>query len=281
MSMAAIVPPGRWGVIMKIIACLKPVPDPASRFFVNEDKTWIKDRDLTFVTSEADTHGIEAALQLRDAADSVAEEVVALSIGGHRAARVLRGGLAMGANRAIHLAHEPLEGGDEYTSARLIARAVEKDGGCDVLISGVQSDDRCSGMTGIMAAELLGWPHASVVVGVDRLGAGLRVQRELEGGRTETLDVPTPCVLTVQFGLNQPRYASLKGIMAAKKKELKVWDLDALELAGTDFGAEGALYRVIDVFVPERRGKVQILSGSPTEAAALLVEKLRMEAKAV
>ena len=266
---------------MKIIACLKPVPDPASRFFLNEDKTWIKDRDLTFVTSEADTHGIEAALQLRDAVDSAAGEVVALSIGGHRAARVLRGGLAMGADRAIHLADERFEGGDEYTNARLITRAVEKDGGCDVLIAGVQSDDLCSGMTGIMAAELLGWPHASVIVGVERLLSGLRVQRELEGGWTETLDVPTPCVLTIQFGLNQPRYASLKGIMAAKNKELKVWDLDALELAATAVGLEGALCRVSGVFVPERDSKVQILSGSPAEAAAQLVEKLKMEAKVV
>ena len=274
---------------MKIITCIKPVPDPSSRLFVNADKTWIKERDVSFVTSEADTHAIEEALRLREAAvqnkaedDTAGDgEVVVLSLGAGSAARILRSGLAMGADRAIHLNDEQFAGGDEYVNARLIARAVEKDGGGDLLLTGIQSDDLGSGMTGIMVAQLLGWAHASVVVGVEPTSGGLRVRRELEGGLTETLDLPTPAVLTIQFGINHPRYASLKGIMAAKKKEMKVWGLADLDLAAADVGAAGALYQVSEVFVPERKGGAQILSGTPEEVAAQLVEKLRLEAKVV
>jgi electron transfer flavoprotein beta subunit len=266
---------------MKIITCLKPVPDRSSRLFVNEDKTWIKDRDLTFVTSEADTHAIEAALRLRDATDEPDGEVIALSIGSDRSARVLRAGLAMGANRAIQVSDDLLAGSDEFVHARLIRQAVLKDGGADVLLTGVQSDDLGGGMTGIMAAELLGWPHASVVVAIEAGSEKLRVVRELEGGLTETLDIPTPCVLTVQMGINQPRYASLKGIMAAKRKELKVWGISDLDLSPEDVGAAGALYQVNDVFVPEVESGAQILTGTPIEAATQLIEKLRVEAKVI
>jgi electron transfer flavoprotein beta subunit len=278
---------------MKILACLKAVPDPASRLFVSDDKTWIKDRDLTFVTSEADTHAIEEALRLRDAltgtdpAESPGEggdtvEVVVLSLGDERAGRALRAGLAMGADRAIHLADDAFLGGDELANARLIAAAIQSDGGADIVLTGVQSDDLGSGMTGIMIAEFLGCVHASVVVAVEPRDGGLRVRRELEGGVTETLDLQMPCLLTIQLGLNQPRYASLKGIMAAKKKELRVWGLE--DLPGVDasrLGREGAGYQVREVAAPDRDSHVQILSGSPAEAVAQLVEKLRKDAKVI
>jgi electron transfer flavoprotein beta subunit len=266
---------------MKIVACLRPVPDPASRLFVSEDKTWIKDRDLTFVTSEADTYAIEEALRLRDSESAGDSEVVVLSIGGERAGRVLRAGLAMGADRAIHLDDERFQKGDEFATAKLLARAIEVDGGTDLVLTGVQSDDLGSGMTGIMTAELLGWPHASVVVAVQVHGDGLRIRRELEGGRTETLDLPMPAVLTIQFGLNQPRYASLKGIMAAKKKEMKVLNLEDLGLGADQVGSNGALCLVSEVFIPERESRVEILSGSPAEAVARLIEKLRKDAKVI
>ncbi len=269
---------------MKVIACLRPVPDPASRLFVNDDRTWIKDAELGFVTNEADTHAMEAALELCEggaASGSDPGEAVVLSIGRDRAARVLREGLAMGAARAIHVADDDVESGDEYVRARMIARAVEKDGGADVLLTGVQSDDLGGGVTGIMAAELLGWAHASVVVGIAATEAGLRVRRELEGGMIETRELATPCVLTIQLGINQPRYATLRGIMAAKKKEMKVWNPDDLGMASGDVGSEGALCRVMEVRAPERDHRVQMLSGSPAEAAARLVEKLRLEAKVI
>lgn len=266
---------------MKIVVCMRPVPDRASRLFVNEQKTWVKVQDLTFVTSEADTYAVEEGLRLREHAGgttgSEGHEVVALSVGLDPAARVLRFGLAMGADRAIQVADPRLEGGDEFGTARVIARAIEKDGGADLLLTGVQSDDLGGGMTGIMAAELLGWPHASVVVRVEPVEGEVEVVREREAGRSETLRLPLPSVLTVQFGVNQPRYASLKGIMAAKKKELKTWSIDDLGVAPEEAGPRGALAVVRDVFVPRRDHQVEIFSGTPVEAATQLVERLHKE----
>jgi len=263
---------------MKIISCIKPVPDPASRLIINESKTWIKDQDLTFVASEADNYALEEALRLKEKHGG---EVVVLSMGGEEAARVLRSGLAMGADRAIHLLDPKFKGGDEFATAAALAKAIDKDGGAELVLAGVQSDDLGTGMTGTMMAEFLGWTHATVVVGVeaDPDGKSLRVRRELEGGINETVELGMPAVLTIQFGINQPRYASLKGIMAAKKKEFKAWAAADLGLSDDAVGKAGAMYDVKEVFVPDRKSKVEMIGGTPEEAAAILVEKLRKEAK--
>src|SRR5499427_4996165 len=166
---------------MKIISCIKAVPDPASRLTINENKTWIKDKDLTFVASEADNYALEEALRLKEKHGG---EVVVLSMGGDESARVLRSGLAMGADRAIHLLDPKFRGSDEFVTASLLAKAIEKDGGADLVLAGVQSDDLGTGMTGTMMAEFLGWAHATVVVGVEANpdDKSLRARRELEGG---------------------------------------------------------------------------------------------------
>ncbi len=263
---------------MKIISCIKPVPDPASRLVINESKTWIKDQDLTFVASEADNYALEEALRLKEKHSG---EVVVLSMGGEEAARVLRSGLAMGADRAIHLLDPKFKGADEFAAAEALSKAIGKDSGADLVLTGVQSDDLGTGMTGVMLAEFLGYAHATVVVGVDVDAEGRRVRakRELEGGMTETVELPMPAALTIQFGINQPRYASLKGIMAAKKKEMKVWSAADLGLADNQVGRAAAMYEVKEVLIPERKSRVEFLTGSAEEAAAKLVEKLRKEAK--
>ena len=265
---------------MKIISCIKPVPDPASRLVINENKTWIKDQDLTFVASEADNYALEEALRLKEKHGG---EVVVLSMGGDEAARVLRSGLAMGADRAIHLSDPKFKGADEFAAATALSKAIEKDGGADLVLAGVQSDDLGTGMTGTMMAEFLGFAHATVVVGVEANpeGKSAHVRRELEGGINETVELSLPAVLTIQFGINQPRYASLKGIMAAKKKEFKAWSAADLGLADEAAGKAGAMYEVNEIFVPERKSKVEILTGTPEETAVALVEKLRKEAKVI
>jgi electron transfer flavoprotein beta subunit len=265
---------------VKIISCIKPVPDPASRLLINESRTWIKDQDLTFVASEADNYALEEALRLKEKHGG---EVVVLSMGGEEAARVLRSGLAMGADRAIHLFDEKFKGSDEFATAEALAKAIEKDGRADLILTGVQSDDLGTGMTGVMLAEFLGIQHATVVVGVEAMPESqtLRAKRELEGGMNETVEIPSPALLTIQFGINQPRYASLKGIMAAKKKELKVWSAADLGLADNQVGRAGAMYDVKEILIPERKSRVELLTGSPEEAAAKLVEKLRKEAKVI
>jgi electron transfer flavoprotein beta subunit len=263
---------------MKIISCMKAVPDPGSRLLINEAKTWIKDQDLTFVASEADNYALEEALRLKEKNGG---EVVVLSMGGEEAARVLRSGLAMGADRAIHLLDPKFKGADEFAAATALAKAIEKDGGADLVLAGVQSDDLGTGMTGTMMAELLGVPHVTVVVGVEpgTDAKSLKVRRELEGGINENIALTLPGLLTIQFGINQPRYASLKGIMAAKKKDFKVWSAADLGLADDAVGKTGAMYEVKEIFIPEKKSRVEILGGTPEEAAAALVEKLRREAK--
>src|SRR5262244_4139299 len=164
---------------MKIVSCIKPVPDPASRLIINDSKTRIRDQDLTFVASEADNYALEEALRLKEKHGG---EVVVISMGGEEAARVLRSGLAMGADRAIHLLDAKFRGSDEFATASTLANAIEKDGGADLILAGVQSDDLGTGMTGTMMAEFLQWAHATVVVGVEAGADGktLKVRRELE-----------------------------------------------------------------------------------------------------
>ncbi len=263
---------------MKIISCIKPVPDPASRLTINETKTWIRDNDLTYVASEADNYALEEALRLKEKHGG---EVVVISLGGEEAARVLRSGLAMGADRAIHLSDEKFKGSDEFVIAETLAKAIEKDGGADLFLAGVQSDDLGSGMTGTMTSAFLNWAHATVAIGVEANpdAKSVSVKRELEGGINESVELAMPAVLTIQFGINQPRYASLKGIMAAKKKEFKVWAAADLGLPENQVGRAGAMYDVKEIYVPERKSHVEILSGAPEETAAKLVEKLRKEAK--
>ena len=257
---------------------MKAVPDPGSRLIINETKTWIKDKDLTFVASEADNYALEEALRLKEKNGG---EVVVISMGGEESARVLRSGLAMGADRAIHLLDPKFKGADEFATATALAKAIEKDGGADLILAGVQSDDLGTGMTGTMIAELLGVVHATVVVGVEpgTDDKNLKVRRELEGGIHETVSVMLPALLTIQFGINQPRYASLKGIMAAKKKDFKSWSAADLGLPDDAIGKTGAMYEVKEILIPEKKSKVEILSGTPEEATAALVEKLRKEAK--
>src|SRR5215813_4146406 len=170
---------------MKIISCIKPVPDPASRLILNENKTWIRTQDLTFVASEADNYALEEALRLKEKHGG---EVVVISMGGEEAARVLRSGLAMGADRAIHLSDAAFTGADEFTIAAALANAIEKDGGADLILAGVQSDDLGTGMTGTMIAGFLGCGHATVVVGVEANpdARSVLARRELEGGINET-----------------------------------------------------------------------------------------------
>src|SRR5207249_10616734 len=189
------------GAGMKIFSCIKAVPDPASRLIINETKTWIKDQDLTFVASEADNYALEEALRLKEKHGG---EVVVISMGGEEAARVLRSGLAMGADRAIHLRDPNFKGADEFAAAATLAKAAEKDGGADLVLAGVQSDDLGTGMTGTMMAEFLGWAHATVVVGVEANAdtKSVKVRRELEGGINETVESPMRAGRATQVGIH-------------------------------------------------------------------------------
>src|SRR6185295_14629707 len=173
---------------MKIISCIKAVPDPASRLVINESKTWIKDQDVTFVASEADNYALEEALRLREKHGG---EAVVVSLGSEEAAKVLRAGLAMGADRAIQISDSKPRNAAEFRIAEALARAIQKDGGADLVLAGVQSDDLGTGATGVMLAEFLGWAHATVAIAMtaNPEAGTVKVERELEGGVIESVEL--------------------------------------------------------------------------------------------
>jgi electron transfer flavoprotein beta subunit len=195
--------------------------------------------------------------------------VVVCSAGPSRLAQVIREALARGADRAIHVEDDGLGAADAFTIARALAPAM-KDEQFDLVLTGLQSDDQGFAQTGVILAEYLGMPHATIIMDVQAAEGSLRVKRELEGGWFQWVTMPPPAVLTIQSGINQLRYATLKGIMAAKKKEIR----KAAPPPGLT-----AKQKIVSLYVPEKGKKTQMIQGSPADAARELVKKLRDDAR--
>ena len=256
---------------MKIVACLKQVPAKDSPLRLKEDATWIREEDLSYEINEPDSYVLEEALQLKEKHGG---EVIALSVGPLRVQQVIREALAKGADRAIHIQEDSRSRTDSYYSARLMAEALRQEG-FDLILAGLQSDDIGLGQTGVILAELLGVPHASIIMVVQALDGRLKVKRELEGGWFQWDEMPLPALLTIQSGLNKPRFASLKGIKASKSKEIRQFTPEQLQLNSAEIPEGQRLRRV---YIPTKTKKTEFLLGSPREAAAKLAEKLRLVA---
>src|SRR5713226_9506397 len=202
---------------MKIAVCIKQVPTREWQPRLNDDKTWIREQDASFEMNEPDAYALEEALRLKEKHGG---EVVVCSAGPARVAQVIREALARGADRAIHVEDDGLASADAFVVAGALGSAMKEER-FDVILTGLQSDDQGFAQTGVILAERLGLPHASIVMEVQAEGTSLRVKRELEGGWFQWVAMPLPAVLTIQSGINQLRYATLKGIMAAKKKDIR------------------------------------------------------------
>src|SRR5258705_579690 len=250
---------------MKIAVCIKQVPTRDWQPRLNDARTWIREQDAMYEMNEPDAYALEEALRLREKQGG---EVVVCSAGPSRVAQVLREALARGADRAIHVEDEGLGNADAFVVAAALASAMQ-DERFDLILTGLQSDDQGFAQTGVVLAERLGLPHATIIMEVQAEGGALRVKRELEGGWFQWVAMPLPAVLTIQNGINQLRDASLKGIMAAKKKEIRK--------ASAPAGA-ASKQKIASLYVPEKGKKTQIIQGSPAEAAKELVRKLRDEA---
>jgi electron transfer flavoprotein beta subunit len=264
---------------MRIAVCVKQVPDTDARLRVASDGRWIVEDDLPFVLNESDEYALEEALRI---AEKTGGEVIVFSLGPERVRESLRKALALGAARAIHLADAAFAGGDALATGRALAAAIAREG-CELVLTGSQSDDAGFGATGTIVAGHLGWPHAWLVMGVEvEEGAkSAKVTREMESGLNEVFRIAFPAVLEVQAGINHPRYASLKGIMAAKKKEIVAVGPAELGLAVDQVGLAGSRLEVVSVGFPDAGGGAQILEGEPAVAAKVLVEKLRNEARVI
>ena len=255
---------------MKIMVCLKQVPHQDARLDIRPDGTWIQEDNLKFEINTYDTYALEEALQTKDAGEC---EVVAVSIGPDRVTQALRTALGMGADRAIHVKDAEAEGSDALGVAKILA-AVAKEENPDLIYTGFMADDGNFAAVPPMLAELLGIPHTTAALKVNRGNGSLTVDREMEGGAHEVVELQSPCLIAVQTGLNQVRYASLKGIMAAKKKPLDVKTIADLGLSG-QVGAENAKVSLEKVSMPQKGSVAELVTGSADEMAAGLLSKIK------
>jgi electron transfer flavoprotein beta subunit len=269
---------------MRIAVCIKQVPNSEARLRLSRDGKWLDEEDLPFIVNESDDYALEEGLRLAERAGG---EVVVFSLGPQRVREALRKSLAVGAARAVHLADPAFAGGDALATGRALAAALARDPGgpFDLVLTGSQSDDAGYGATGSVIAGHLGWPHVWLVMGVElepAAGGGparVKVTREMESGINEVSRLALPAVLEIQAGINHPRYASLKGIMAAKKKEIAVVGPADLGLDPTQLGAAGSRLEVLSVAFPAAGEGAQMIDGDAKTAAAALVVKLQQEAR--
>jgi len=254
---------------MKIVVAIKQVPARDAQLKIASSGKWIEESDLAYEINEPDAYALEAGLQLQEKNGG---EVVALCLGPARAAQTLREALAKGAHRAIHIEEEDPRAFDALGTARLLAAALASEKP-DLILTGLQSDDFGYGQTGVIVAEILGLPHATIIMQVEKLDGGIRVKRELEDGWFQNVEIPLPALLTIQSGFSKLRYATLMGIKKAKSKELR-------RVSASDLGVPPAPSIQLErVYMPERTKHTQLFDGSPKEAAQKLVEKLKFEAR--
>ncbi len=247
---------------MKIAVCVKQVVTRETQVRVNADGTWIRDDGASWALNEPDAYALEEALRLKERHGG---EVIAVSAGPARVAQVLRESLARGADRAIHVDGDHLATADAAVTGRALATALG-DEQVDLVLTGLQSDDQGFAQVGVVLAERLSMAHSTIIMNIEVADGQLRVKRELEGGWFQWVMLPLPAVLTIQSGINQLRYATLKGIMAAKKKELRVVPAPAAAAPAT---------RIVSVYVPEKAKQTRLIGGGPADAAAELIRALR------
>jgi electron transfer flavoprotein beta subunit len=251
---------------VKIAVCIKQVPARDSLLRLNQNR--IEDSSLSYEINEPDAYALEEGLQLREKHGG---EVVVVCAGPERAGSSIRETLAKGADRAIHIEGD-LDDADPLGVATLIARALEAEKP-DLVLTGLQSDDLGYGQTGVILAELMGLPHATIIMSVEISGTQMKIKRELENGFFQHVEMPLPALLTMQSGSNKLRYATLMGIKKAKTKEVRKCSVADLG------GLPEAAITTTRLFLPAKSKQSQIFEGNPREAAAKLVEKLRFEAR--
>jgi electron transfer flavoprotein beta subunit len=254
---------------MKIIVAIKQVPERDAQVRIDSSGKWIEESDVQYAMNESDAYALEEALQLKEKHGG---EVIVVSAGPERVGTTIREALAKGADRAIHIAAHDLAQRDALGTARLLAEAIKPESP-DLVLTGLQSDDLGYGQTGVIVAELLGVPHATLILHVEKTDGGINVKRELEAGWFQEIEMPLPAALTIQSGGNKLRYATLMGIKKAKTKEMRT-------LAANELGAAVAPVAVLEgISMPQKQKSTQMIEGDAKTAAATLVEKLKFEVR--
>jgi electron transfer flavoprotein beta subunit len=259
---------------VKILVAVKQVAALDEDFEFRDDGRDVDEDFLIYDLNEWDDFSLEEAMKIKEESQQEVE-VVVVSVGPDRVDESLRKCLAKGADRAIRVWDDAMEGSDSISVGRILA-AVIKQEAPDMVFAGVQSSDHAFGSTGISTASFLGWPHAAVVSDLKYTpgGASAVIRRELEGGTLHEVEIACPAVLTIQLGINKPRYASLRGIKQAAAKPIEERSLDDIGLSATEVGAGAALARVRRMYVPEK-GRAAMIEGTPAQQAARLIEIIR------
>lgn len=249
---------------MKLLVCIKQVPDMESKFRIDEDGIWYDRADLAWRMNEYDEYGVEQAVQLKE---QMGGDLTVLCIGPDHVKETMKKALAMGCDRGIHIADDHVHLRDPYEIASIITDFA-RDKGFDLIFTGMQSQDRGSGQVGVMVAELLSIPAVTTIVDFACEGNTVTVSRELEGGVKARVEAQLPLLVTCQLGLNTPRYPTLPNIMKAKKKELRTIGIDTLDKAE-------ALQKTMNISFPEKRQGGLVLEGEAGEIADRLIALLQ------
>jgi electron transfer flavoprotein beta subunit len=257
---------------MEILVCVKRVPDTAeNEIEVNSNGSDIERDDLVYSVNEWDNYAVEEAIQIVDRAGG---SVTVVSLGDEESEEVVRREMAMGANNGILVSDDAFEGSDGKALAAILKAVVEK-GNYDLILTGAQADDG-AGQIGGMLAAMLDVPYASVVNVIDVLSdSQLKVGREIEGGNQEMNEIALPCVLSIQTGINEPRYVGIRGIRKVASVDIPVWGAADLGIDPALVGESGAKVKRIDYFIPEMGEGAEILEGSSEEIAEKLIDLLK------
>jgi electron transfer flavoprotein beta subunit len=257
---------------MNIIVCVKRVPETAeAEITIDKSGKAIRTDDLVFDINEWDNYAVEEAVKIKEEQGGT---ITVVTVGPGESQDTLRRALAMGADQAIHLNDPELWGGDTYVTARALHAAL-KDKPFDLLFTGVQAGDDGYGQVGPILAEFFQVPHATMVTKVNIQGGQVRVNRELEGGLEEVVDLKIPAVLGIQTGINEPRYVSIMGIRKAKQKELREMGLKDLGLSPDAAGAAGSLFEVKELYIPPKEKQAAMFKGSPDDVSEKVLEILK------
>ncbi|NHZ86521.1 MAG: electron transfer flavoprotein subunit beta [Planctomycetia bacterium] len=259
---------------MKIGVLVKQVAGSESPLRIDSNEKWVEEGSIDFATNESDSYALEEALQILERSGDNGE-VVVISMGPtDRTPKVIREALAKGGNRAVHIQEEAPYETDPFIVASIFAEVL-KDESFDLILSGLQSDDLGSGQTGVILGELLGMSTATLVMGVELQDGKLRAKRELESGWFQWVTMPFPACITIQSGLNQPRYPSLKGIMGAKKKEIKSIAKSDIKVSAPSMQGFSKMY------LHKAEKRTEMIEGSTDQIVEKMVDIFKKEIKAI
>ncbi len=247
---------------MKIAVLIKQVPGAESPLQISSDQKWVDESAVAYVMNESDNYALEEALQIKEAHGE--GEVVAVSLGPDRVQKTVREALAKGADRAIHIRMDTIEAIDPLVTSGHFKNPLEEEN-FDLIFTGLQSDDLGMGQTGVILGEMLGMTTASLVMATEVSAGNIKVKRELEAGWFQWVSLSLPASITIQSGLNTPRYPSLKGIMGAKKKEIKV-----IEGEGADTGQS-----MVKMYLPQSEKQTIMIEGSADQVVEKLMDSFR------